>query len=162
MSVLKIKKLKENAKIPMRATEGSAGMDLYACIGEPVLIAPHEIQLIPTGIAIALESPDYVAYIYARSGLAIKYGIAPANCVGVIDSDYRGELCVALLNLGEQPISITGKMRIAQLALLPVAQAALDLRPSLDSTQRGAGGFGSTGLAPLEPEGASSGRKGGL
>ena len=145
MSVLKIKKLKENAKIPMRATEGSAGMDLYACIGEPVLIAPHEIQLIPTGIAIALESPDYVAYIYARSGLALKYGIAPANCVGVIDSDYRGEVCVGLVNQTEKAFTVNPGERIAQMVISPVILPVIEEVDELDETDRGAGGFGSTG-----------------
>lgn len=145
MSVLKIKKLKENAKIPMRATEGSAGMDLYACISEPVLIAPHEIQLIPTGIAIALESPDYVAYIYARSGLAIKHGIAPANCVGVIDSDYRGEVCVGLVNQTEKAFTVNPGERIAQMVISPVILPVIEEVDELDDTDRGAGGFGSTG-----------------
>ena len=145
MSVLKIKKVKENAQIPMRATEGSAGMDLYACIDEPVILAPHEIQLIPTGIAIALESPDYVAYIYARSGLAIKHGIAPANCVGVIDSDYRGEVCVGLLNQTDSAFSVNPGERIAQMVISPVILPEIEEVDKLDETDRGAGGFGSTG-----------------
>ena len=145
MSVLKIKKLKKNAQIPMRATEGSAGMDLYACIDEPVILAPHEIQLIPTGIAIALESPDYVAYIYARSGLAIKHGIAPANCVGVIDSDYRGEVCVGLLNQTDSAFSVNPGERIAQMVISPVILPEIEEVDKLDETDRGAGGFGSTG-----------------
>ena len=114
MSILKIKKLRENARVPFRATAGSAGMDLYACIDEAITIAPHEIKLIPTGIAIALESAEYVAYLYARSGLAIKHGIAPANCVGVIDSDYRGEVCVGLINQTTEPFVIEPNKRIGQ------------------------------------------------
>lgn len=145
MSVLKIKKLRENARIPLRATEGSAGMDLYACIDEGVEIKPHEIALIPTGIAIALESPQYVALVYARSGLAIKHGIAPANGVGVIDSDYRGEVCVGLVNQTEVPFVIEPGERVAQLVVAPVDLPQIEVVDTLDDTDRGAGGFGSTG-----------------
>lgn len=145
MSVLKIKKLKNNAKMPFRATPGSAGMDLYACLDQPVTIPPHEIRMIPTGIAIALESPDFVAYLYARSGLAIKHGIAPANCVGVIDSDYRGEVCAGLLNTTEKEFTIEPGERIAQLVIAPVILPEIEEVDELDETQRGAGGFGSTG-----------------
>lgn len=145
MSVLKIKKLKNNAKMPFRATPGSAGMDLYACLDQPVTIPPHEIRMIPTGIAIALESPDFVAYLYARSGLAIKHGIAPANCVGVIDSDYRGEVCAGLLNATEKEFTIEPGERIAQLVIAPVILPEIEEVDELDETQRGAGGFGSTG-----------------
>ena len=145
MSVLKIKKLRDSAKIPFRATEGSAGMDLYACIDEAITIKPHDIKLVPTGIAIALESADYVAYIYARSGLAIKHGIAPANCVGVIDSDYRGEVCVGLLNQTENEFTIEPDERIAQMVIAPVILPEIEVVDELDDTARGAGGFGSTG-----------------
>ena len=145
MSVLKIKKLRDDAKIPFRATDGSAGMDLYACIDEAVEIMPHEIRVIPTGIAIELESADYVAYIYARSGLAIKNGIAPANCVGVIDSDYRGEVCVGLLNQTEKVFTVNPEERIAQMVISPVILPTIEVVDELSSTQIGAGGFGSTG-----------------
>lgn len=145
MSVLKIKKLRDDAKIPFRATDGSAGMDLYACIDEAVEIMPHEIRVIPTGIAIELESADYVAYIYARSGLAIKNGIAPANCVGVIDSDYRGEVCVGLLNQTEKVFTVNPEERIAQMVISPVILPTIEVVDELSNTQRGAGGFGSTG-----------------
>ena len=145
MSVLKIKKLRDAAKIPFRATDGSAGMDLYACIDEAVEIMPHEIRVIPTGIAIELESADYVAYIYARSGLAIKNGIAPANCVGVIDSDYRGEICVGLLNQTEKAFTVNPEERIAQMVISPVILPTIEVVDELSNTQRGAGGFGSTG-----------------
>lgn len=145
MSVLKIKKLRDDAKIPFRATDGSAGMDLYACINEAVEIMPHEIRVIPTGIAIELESADYVAYIYARSGLAIKNGIAPANCVGVIDSDYRGEICVGLLNQTEKAFTVNPEERIAQMVISPVILPTIEVVDELSNTQRGAGGFGSTG-----------------
>ena len=145
MSVLKIKKVRDDAKIPFRATAGSAGMDLYACIDEAVEIMPHEIRVIPTGIAIELESADYVAYIYARSGLAIKNGIAPANCVGVIDSDYRGEICVGLLNQTEKVFTVNPEERIAQMVISPVILPTIEVVDELSDTQRGAGGFGSTG-----------------
>lgn len=145
MSVLKIKKLKKDARVPFRATPGSAGMDLYACIDEAITIAPHEIKLIPTGIAIALESAEYVAYLYARSGLAIKHGIAPANCVGVIDSDYRGEVCVGLVNQTNEPFTIEPEERIAQMVISPVVLPEIEVVDELDDTERGAGGFGSTG-----------------
>ena len=145
MSVLKIKKLRDDAKIPFRATDGSAGMDLYACIDEAVEILPHEIRVIPTGIAIELESADYVAYIYARSGLAIKNGIAPANCVGVIDSDYRGEICVGLLNQTEKAFTVNPEERIAQMVISPVILPTIEVVDELSNTQRGVGGFGSTG-----------------
>lgn len=145
MSVLKIKKLKENAKIPFRATAGSAGMDLYACIDKKVTIEPQKIAVIPTGIAIELESADYAALIYARSGLAIKHGIAPANCVGVVDSDYRGEVCVGLLNQTDEAFTIEPEDRIAQMVIAPVELPKIEVVDELDDTKRGAGGFGSTG-----------------
>ena len=145
MSVLKIKKLRENAKIPFRATAGSAGMDLYACIEDDITIRPHEIALIPTGIAIALESRELVAYIFARSGLAIKHGIAPANCVGVIDSDYRGEVCVGLVNQTEAEYTVKPGERIAQMVISPVIMPDIEVVDELDDTDRASGGFGSTG-----------------
>ena len=112
---------------------------------EAVEIMPHEIRVIPTGIAIELESADYVAYIYARSGLAIKNGIAPANCVGVIDSDYRGEICVGLLNQTEKAFTVNPEERIAQMVISPVILPTIEVVDELSNTQRGAGGFGSTG-----------------
>lgn len=145
MSVLKIKKLRENAKIPYRATTGSAGMDLYACTDDPVTIEPHKIAVIPTGIAIELESSDYVAYIFARSGLAIKHGLAPANCVGVIDSDYRGEVCVGLVNQTDQPYTVQPDERIAQMVISPVILPDIEVVDELSDTVRAGGGFGSTG-----------------
>ncbi len=145
MSVLKIKKLRENAKIPYRATTGSAGMDLYACTDDPVTIEPHKIAVIPTGIAIELESADYVANIFARSGLAIKHGLAPANCVGVIDSDYRGEVCVGLVNQTDQPYTVQPDERIAQMVISPVILPDIEVVDELSDTVRAGGGFGSTG-----------------
>ena len=107
---------------------------------------PQKIAVIPTGIAIELESADYVALIYARSGLAIKHGIAPANCVGVVDSDYRGEVCVPLHNGGTAPFTVNPGDRIAQLLFAPVFLPELVECDELDETQRGSGGFGSTAI----------------
>lgn len=101
--------------------------------------------MIPTGIAIALPSADYVALVYARSGLGVKHGVAPANCVGVIDSDYRGEIGVGLVNLGSEPYTVQPGDRIAQLMVVPVVQPTVTVTEDLDETDRGAGGFGSTG-----------------
>ena len=142
---LKIKKLRENAKIPFRATEGSAGMDLYACIDEPLTLAGGEKAVIPTGIAIALPSPELGAFVFARSGLAIKHGIGLLNGVGVIDSDYRGEVCVGVINQLSEPYTINPDERIAQLVILPVSLIEPVEVDELDETERGAGGFGSTG-----------------
>ena len=97
MDILKIKKVRENAKIPTRGTVGSAGLDLYACIDEPITLKKGDTAVIPTGIAIGLDDPHYAAFVYARSGLAIKHGIGLLNSVGVIDSDYRGEICVGVI-----------------------------------------------------------------
>lgn len=145
MNILKVKKLRDNAKMLRRATKGSAGMDLCACIDEPVTINEGEIKVIPTGLAIALENENYVAYIYARSGLAIKHGITLANCVGVIDSDYRGELCVGLTNISKESYTIECDERIAQLVIAPVCICDVLETDELDDTERGVGGFGSTG-----------------
>ncbi len=143
--VLKIKKLNENAVIPKAATGGSAGMDLYACLDSDVTLVPGQRALIPTGIAIALESNAYVAYIYARSGLAIKSGITLSNCVGVVDSDYRGEVKVGLINLSDSEYTVKNGDRIAQMVIAPVIMADIAEVSELDETERAAGGFGSTG-----------------
>lgn len=145
MSALKIKKLRENAKIPFRATEGSAGMDLYACIDEPITLKGGEKAVIPTGIAIALPNAELGAFIFARSGLAIKHGIGLLNSVGVIDSDYRGEICVGVINQLQEPYTINPDERIAQMVIMPVSLIPAVEVEELDETERGAGGFGSTG-----------------
>ena len=145
MNILKVKKLRENAKMIKRATKGSAGMDLHACIDEDITINPGEIKIIPTGLAIALENENYVAYIYARSGLAIKHGITLANCVGVIDSDYRGAVCVGLTNISKESYTIKADERIAQLVIAPISICETVEVEELDDTERGEGGFGSTG-----------------
>ena len=141
-----LKKLRENAVLPRYQTALSAGMDVAACIDEPVIIAPHGRAIIPTGFAIALPA-GYEAQIRGRSGMAAKFGIMPANGVGTIDADYRGEVQVLLVNLGQQPFTIRHGDRIAQLVVAPVAQARLVEVHSLDDTVRGAGGFGSTGVS---------------
>ena len=130
---------------PFYASAGAAAMDLHACIDQAVTIPAGGRAVIPTGIAIALPGPSYVALVFARSGLGIKHGIAPANCVGVIDSDYRGEIMVGLQNSGDADYTIQPADRIAQLMLTPVIQATVEMVDELDDTQRGAGGFGSTG-----------------
>ena len=130
---------------PFYASAGAAAMDLHACMDESVVIPAGGRKLIPTGIAIALPSADYVALIFARSGLGIKHGIAPANCVGVIDSDYRGEIMVGLQNSGDTDYTVHPADRIAQLMITPVIQAQVSMVDELDETQRGTGGFGSTG-----------------
>ena len=130
---------------PFYASPGAAAMDLHACLDGAVTIPAGKRAVIPTGIAIALPSADYVALVFARSGLGIKHGIAPANCVGVIDSDYRGEILVGLQNSGDTDYTIQPGDRIAQLMITPVVQAQVTLVDELDDTQRGTGGFGSTG-----------------
>lgn len=130
---------------PSFATAGSAAMDLRACIDEEWVIPAGGRAIVPTGLAIALPSASYVALICARSGLAAKSGITMANGVGVIDSDYRGELRVALFNSSQEDYTIRDGDRIAQLMVLPVVQPALQWVDALDETDRGAGGFGSTG-----------------
>ena len=146
---LKIKALspKIGTEIPLPhfATAGAACMDLCACMDQPVTLAAGERRLIPTGIAIALPSADYVALICARSGLASKHGITMANGVGVIDSDYRGEIGVGLVNLGNGPYTVHPGDRIAQRMVTPVVRPVVVQAEELDETARGAGGFGSTG-----------------
>jgi dUTP pyrophosphatase len=139
-----IKKLKENATIPTYGSANAAGADLYACLDAPLTIEPFETVLVPTGLAMALPE-GYAGLIYARSGLATKRGLAPANKVGVIDSDYRGEVMVALHNHSNKAASIEPDERIAQLVITPYIAAAFSITDELDDTERGEGGFGSTG-----------------
>lgn len=140
------KKLNENAAIPSRATEGSAGMDLCACLDESIVIKPNEIRVIPTGLAAEVDSPDVALLTYARSGLAARHGITLANCVGVIDSDYRGEWMIPLINLGTEPFTVENGMRIAQLVVTPIIRPDIAAADELTETARGTGGFGSTGI----------------
>lgn len=142
---IKIKRLREGAKLPTRATSGSAGADLYACIESEITIAPGELRLIPTGIAIALPDPFCAAFLYARSGLGVKHGICLSNGVGVVDSDYRGEVCVGLCNVSSEPYTIVPGERIAQMVIAPVVIPEMTEADTLDETERGEGGFGSSG-----------------
>lgn len=142
--LIRLKKINKDAKTPSYGSEFSAGADLYACEENEITIIPHETRLIHTGIA--LEIPNgYVGLIYARSGLASKRDLAPANKVGVIDSDYRGEILVALHNHGNKDQVIQPFERIAQLVIAPVTQATFEEVEELNTTERNAGGFGSTG-----------------
>ena len=138
-------KLGREVPYPYYASSGAAAMDLHACLDDDVTIQPGQRVMIPTGLAIALPDAGYVALIFARSGLGVKHGIVPANCVGVIDSDYRGELIVPLRNFGDKPYTVQPGERIAQLVLLPVFLLPVEEVEELSQTQRGEGGFGSTG-----------------
>lgn len=145
MEMLKIKKVKENAKVPHRATSGSAGLDLCACIDEPVTLEGGDTAVIPTGIAIALPSAEYGAFVFPRSSIAVKHGIGLLNSVGVIDSDYRGEIMVGVINQVKEAYTIQPGERIAQMVIMPVSMMPVEEVAELDDTDRGAGGFGSTG-----------------
>ena len=146
---LKIKALSEKLgreiPLPHFATGGAACMDLCACMEESITLNAGERHLVPTGIAIALPSAEYVALVFARSGLGIKKGVCLSTGVGVIDSDYRGEIGVGLVNLGDAPYTVQPGDRIAQLMVVPVVQPTVTVVDTLDETERGAGGFGSTG-----------------
>lgn len=139
-----IKKLSPDATLPTYGSEYAAGADLYACIAEPVTFEPGETKLIPTGLAMEIPA-GYAGLIYARSGLASKKGLAPANKVGVIDADYRGEIMVALHNHSKNTTSIEPQERIAQLVITPYLTACFQETETLSDTVRGEGGFGSTG-----------------
>lgn len=145
MDYLKVKKVRENAIIPKRATEGSAGIDLYACIDKPVTVSGGDLVMVPTGIAVELPHSNVAAFVFARSGLGIKHGICPSNAVGVVDSDYRGEICVGLTNHSSIPFTIEPQTRIAQLVLMPVFPMPIKEVKELSDTERGEKGFGSTG-----------------
>lgn len=141
---VKVKKLNENAVLPTYGSANAAGADLYACLAEPLVLEPGQTFLVPTGLS--MELPEgYAGLIYARSGLATKKGLAPANKVGVVDSDYRGEFLVPLHNHSNEAATIEPNERIAQLIITPYIVGAFEVAESLDDTERGAGGFGSTG-----------------
>ena len=142
---VKYKLLDPRAKAPAYATPGAAAADLCAVLDAPLTLEPGQRAMVPTGLAIELPGPDCVALVYARSGLAIKQGVTLSNCVGVIDSDYRGEIKVGLVNLGAAPVTLAPGERVAQLCIAPVWQAAFAPAQELSDTDRGAGGFGSTG-----------------
>ncbi len=143
---LYFQKCREGASIPQRATPYSAGMDLTACLEAPVTLEPGQRTLIPTGLKAAPAQNDVVLLIYARSGLAIRHGITMANCVGVVDADYRGEICVPLVNSSDTPFTVEHGMRIAQLVVTPVILPECEPADTLPDTERGSGGFGSTGM----------------
>ncbi|MGI6119509.1 MAG: dUTP diphosphatase [Desulfosporosinus sp.] len=144
---VKVKKKAGNSlALPRYATAASAGVDLCADLKEPLIVNPGEKVKIPTGLAIELPSPNVVALVFARSGLANSYGIGLTNGVGVIDSDYRGEIHVLLQNLGQQQVTINPGTRIAQMVFMPIFHAIFQEVPELRETPRGTGGFGSTGL----------------
>lgn len=146
MPTIPVKKLDHGAHLPLPsyATEDSAGMDLLAAISEPITLEPLERKLIPTGIAIALPK-GYEAQIRPRSGLALKHGISLVNSPGTIDADYRGEIGVIIINLGQEPYTIEPEMRIAQMVIAPYSRAQWQITDSLEASARGEGGFGSTG-----------------
>ena len=135
----------EGLDLPAYETALSAGLDLRAAVEEPVVLQPMERCAIPTGLALAIPS-GFEGQVRPRSGLALKKGLSVPNSPGTIDADYRGELKVILINLGEEPIEISRGMRVAQLVIAPVAQAQIEVVEDLDETTRGSGGFGSTGL----------------
>ena len=144
MTNIPIKILREGAIFPTYATAQSAGADLYACLEVPVTLGPGETKMIPLGYSMAIPE-GWVGLIFARSGLASKRDLAPANKVGVVDADYRGEWFIPLHNHGSQPQTIHPGERIAQLVIVPCMAAAFTEADELDETERGAGGFGSTG-----------------
>lgn len=143
---IKVKKLKENAVLPEYKTASSAAADLYACLDGPVTIGAGERAGIPTGIAIEYEDQNVAAVICARSGLAAKHGMTLSNGIGLIDPDYRGELIVAMINLSNKDYTVNPGDRIAQLMFVPIVRGEFFLADELSDTERGAGGFGSTGV----------------
>ncbi len=142
--ILKVKRLKETAVLPERKTAGSAGYDLHACIAAPFTIEPGELVMLPTGLAMEIPK-GHAGMIFTRSGLGVKHGIAVSNGVGVIDSDYRGEVHVGLRNSSKTPYTVEPNERIAQLIVMPVCTPRVEETDTLTETERGEGGFGSTG-----------------
>jgi dUTP pyrophosphatase len=142
---VKILDARLNAQMPAYATPGSAGLDLRACLGEPLTLVPNAWQLVPTGMAIYLQDPAYAALILPRSGLGHKHGIVLGNLVGLIDSDYQGQLMVSAWNRSDVAFTIEPMERIAQLVVVPVVQAQFNIVTEFEATLRGAGGYGSTG-----------------
>ena len=142
---VKILDARMREQLPAYATPGSAGLDLRACLEQPLELRPGEARLVPTGIAIHLADPGYAAMILPRSGLGHKHGIVLGNLVGLIDSDYQGQLMVSCWNRGGAPFTIQPMERIAQLVIVPVVQGQFELVDEFAASERGAGGFGSTG-----------------
>ncbi|MBR6967196.1 MAG: dUTP diphosphatase [Ruminococcus sp.] len=143
---LTFKKLDPKAVIPSRATPGSAGLDLCACLDSSVTIAPGEIKMIPIGITAQPDSDDIALLIYPRSGLSSKFGVSLANCVGVVDSDYRGAWFVPLINHGSAPFTVEHGMRVAQMIPTRILMPDIEVSDELSETERGNGGFGSSGI----------------
>jgi len=144
-TILKLERLPHNINLPEYQTAGAAGMDLCAAIREPILLKPLERKLIPTGIKIELEH-GFEAQVRPRSGISIKHGITLVNCVGTIDEDYRGEVCVPVINLSNEEYSIHPNERIAQMVIAKVERAKIEVVKTLSETARATGGFGSTGI----------------
>ena len=144
-TIVKVKKVRENAVLPKRSTEGSSGADLYACIDGPIVLEPGKLVKISTGIAVELADRNMAAFLFARSGLGVKHGITLSNSVGVVDSDYRGEVCVGLCNVSDEPYTIQPGERVAQMVIMPVICAQYVEALELGDTDRGEGGFGSSG-----------------
>ena len=144
---VKIMDVRMAEQLPAYATPGSAGLDLRACLNEPLTLQPNAWQLVPTGIAIYLQNPNFAAMILPRSGLGHKHGIVLGNLVGLIDSDYQGQLMVSAWNRSEVPFTIEPMERIAQLMIVPVVQAQFNVVTEFPASQRGEGGYGSTGKA---------------
>ena len=145
MTTLKIKRLNENAVLPSRATDHSAGYDLYACVENPVVVPAGGRVSIPCGIAVEISGAEAAGFIFGRSGLGAKHGIVPANAVGVIDADYRGEIMVCLANHADVEYTVRQGERIAQLVIMPILTPPIREVEELSRTVRGIGGFGSTG-----------------
>ena len=143
---IEVKKLNKNAKLPYRATAGSAGADLFACIERDIVIESGQRVLIPTGIAVEIPENGYGGFVFARSSVASRYGVSLSNCVGVIDSDYRGEVKIPIINHGQDAYTVKNGDRIAQLVIMPVDVPEFVEVQELSDTQRGEGGFGSTGI----------------
>ena len=142
---IRIQKLRDNAVLPAYQSDMAAGADLYAALETPLTLAPMDRALVPTGIAAQPDREDCVLVIAARSGLAVKKGVTLSNGIGVVDADYRGEICVGLVNLGKDTVTIEPGDRIAQLLVMPVLRAVFTEADCLDDTERGTGGFGHTG-----------------
>ena len=142
---IQLRILNEKARLPRYETQGSAGMDLRACLEEPLTLEPGETRLVHTGIALHIADPELAAVILPRSGLGHKHGVVLGNLVGLIDSDYQGEIMMSCWNRGDKPFVLEDGMRVAQLVLLPVARVRFDVVEEFSASDRGEGGFGHTG-----------------
>jgi len=141
---LRVSRLNNNARLPLYMSEAAAGLDLSACIQAPITLQPSERNLVPTGLSIQLPA-GHEGQVRPRSGLAVKHGITLLNTPGTIDEDYRGEVRVLMINLGQEPFTVEPGMRIAQLVVAPVTRVEVEEVEELEQSERGAGGFGSTG-----------------